>query len=67
MFDVLIVPFSPCHRIKWAYNWAPTHTGSLNSGVEYVPMLWGTDANHASGWADHANAAIAAGSTHLLG
>ncbi|KAI0804768.1 hypothetical protein BC629DRAFT_1283556 [Irpex lacteus] len=54
-------------RITWAYNWAPTHDGSLNTGVEYVPMLWGTDANHASGWSDHANAAIAAGSTHLLG
>lgn len=25
--------------ISWAYNWGQTPSGSLNSGVEYVPML----------------------------
>ncbi|OBZ77693.1 hypothetical protein A0H81_01697 [Grifola frondosa] len=46
------------------------HSSTLNNlpnGVEYVPMLWGTDAVHTSSWNAHANAAIANGATALLG
>ncbi|EIN03961.1 hypothetical protein PUNSTDRAFT_77194 [Punctularia strigosozonata HHB-11173 SS5] len=54
-------------RVSWAYNWDSTKSGSLASGVEYVPMLWGTSSDHTSAWTTHANAAISSGSTHLLG
>ena len=27
--------------MSWAYNWADTASGSMPSGVEYVPMCWG--------------------------
>jgi hypothetical protein len=46
-----------------AYNWASTHEGTLNPGVEYAPMLWGTNIGN---WADDATAAIANGAKHLL-
>jgi hypothetical protein len=57
--------------------------GNLPAGAVYYPMLWvrhqcadaallftpaqGTDPNHLNGWEAAANAAIAAGATHLLG
>lgn len=53
--------------ISWVYNWGDhqdTTTGTLNAGVEFIPMLWGTDA---STWTANAQAAIDAGATHLLG
>ncbi|KAM0749946.1 hypothetical protein T439DRAFT_279891, partial [Meredithblackwellia eburnea MCA 4105] len=52
-------------KISWAYNWANAAGGSLSSGVEYVPMMWGQKSQ--DGWSAAAKAAIAAGSTHLLG
>ncbi|TFK45938.1 hypothetical protein OE88DRAFT_1668575 [Heliocybe sulcata] len=53
--------------VSWAYNWDSQKSGNLPSGVEYVPMLWGTSSDHTTNWNANANAAIAAGSTHLLG
>ncbi|KAM0748388.1 hypothetical protein T439DRAFT_291841 [Meredithblackwellia eburnea MCA 4105] len=53
--------------IAWAYNWAHANdaaTGTLNTGVEYVPMLWNTVTTN---WATDAQAAINSGTTHLLG
>lgn len=44
-----------------------TANGALPQGTDYVPMLFSTDPNHSTGWVDNANAAIAAGATHLLG
>lgn len=49
---------------SWAYNWGSSAGGSLPSGVEYVPMLWGSDT---TGWTANVEAALASGSTHILG
>ncbi|GAA6012138.1 hypothetical protein JCM10207_005145 [Rhodosporidiobolus poonsookiae] len=51
--------------ISWAYSWASTAGGSLNDGVEFVPMLWGEKS--LSDWTTNADAALAAGSEHILG
>jgi hypothetical protein len=50
--------------MTWAYNWGNSPQGSILSGLEFVPMLWGLQST--PGWADAAKAAIASGSTHLL-
>lgn len=50
--------------VSWAYNWADSVGGTLPSGVEYVPMLWGSDA---TGWTAAVEAALASGSTAILG
>ncbi|KIV81826.1 hypothetical protein PV11_03978 [Exophiala sideris] len=50
--------------ITWAYNWGAGADGSIVSGAEYVPMLWGLDSLDA--WASAAASAIAAGSQHAL-
>jgi Glycosyl hydrolase catalytic core len=50
--------------MRWAYNWAASPNGTILPGLEYVPMLWGTD--YISGWASAASSAIESGSTHLL-
>ncbi|PRQ70573.1 Glycosyl hydrolase catalytic core-domain containing protein [Rhodotorula toruloides] len=52
-------------KISWAYNWGQTPDGTLNKGVEYVPMFWGPGG--ASTWSANAQKAISSGSTHLLG
>jgi hypothetical protein len=39
----------------------------MGSGQVYYPMLWGTASDHTNGWTTNANAAIAAGATHILG
>lgn len=51
--------------MTWAYNWAASPGGTIASGLEYVPMLWGL--NSVSGWSSAASAAISSGSSHLLG
>ncbi|CAG8953787.1 hypothetical protein HYFRA_00006679 [Hymenoscyphus fraxineus] len=52
---------------SWAYNWAATSGGGLPSGVEYVPLLWGDQADKTNGWNDNVQKAISAGSKHVLG
>lgn len=52
-------------KASWAYNWGST-PGDLPAGIEYVPMLWGVQADHTGNWIERANSAIASGSTHLL-
>ncbi|GAA6039759.1 hypothetical protein JCM8097_004207 [Rhodosporidiobolus ruineniae] len=51
-------------NLSWAYNWGQVPDGTLNSGVEFVPMLWN---DNAGSWATNAQNAINSGSTHLLG
>ncbi|KAJ5646212.1 hypothetical protein N7490_002584 [Penicillium lividum] len=51
--------------ISWAYNWGSTIDGDIPSGVEYVPMLWGSD--DVDSWAAAVKTALADGSTHLMG
>lgn len=50
--------------ISWAYNWGAGPDGTIVSGAEYVPMLWGMDGIGA--WAGAAKSAIASGSKHVL-
>jgi len=52
-------------KVNWAYNW-DSSTSGLDSGLEYVPMLWGSSADHTSVWAANAQKAINNGATHLL-
>ncbi|PSR76383.1 hypothetical protein PHLCEN_2v8479 [Hermanssonia centrifuga] len=52
-------------KVSWAYNWASAPGGELPKDLEFVPMLWGGGDN--SNWVNDATAAIASGSTHLLG
>ncbi|KAI5480618.1 Glycoside hydrolase, superfamily [Pseudohyphozyma bogoriensis] len=62
-----ITTVRPTTTSTTTYNWAnaqDTSTGTLTAGVEFVPMLWGS---YATGWTAAAQAAINAGSTHLLG
>ncbi|KAI1329321.1 glycosyl hydrolase catalytic core-domain-containing protein [Xylariaceae sp. FL0255] len=51
---------------SWAYDWGTTDAGDLPSGVTYVPMLWGTDADHSSGFPAAAEQAISLGDAYLL-
>jgi hypothetical protein len=50
--------------MTWAYNWGTSSGGTILSGLEFVPMLWGLAST--SGWTGAAKAAIASGSTHLF-
>lgn len=55
-------------KLSWAYNWGSSSDGlsDVSSDLEYVPMLWGTGSDHTSYWSENAQAAIDAGSTHLV-
>ncbi|GAA5855615.1 hypothetical protein JCM8547_001619 [Rhodosporidiobolus lusitaniae] len=57
--------FTTAMDICWAANWNSQAGGDLSDGVMYVPMLWGP--THVDGWQENAEAAIAAGATHVLG
>ncbi|KAL8645023.1 MAG: hypothetical protein Q9210_006946 [Variospora velana] len=51
----------------WLYNWDQTPGGAVDTTKEFVPMLWDTLTDfHAPRWVENAEAAITAGSTHLL-
>jgi len=62
--DANFANYFDTEKINWAYNWGQTSDG-LQDEYEYVPMLWGSKT--ASTWDKNAQAAIAAGSKHLLG
>ncbi|KAF7795462.1 hypothetical protein EIP86_006623 [Pleurotus ostreatoroseus] len=53
-------------KTTWAYDWDSSADGTIRSGLEFVPMLWGTTADHTNSWSANAQAAINAGATHLL-
>ncbi len=50
--------------MAWAYNWAANPSGTLGSGIEYVPMLWGQTSF--GGWDAAAKSALANGAKHML-
>ena len=50
--------------MSWAYNWADKPYGTLGSGIEFVPMLWGE--KKFGDWAASAKSALAAGAKHML-
>ncbi|KAJ5884512.1 Glycoside hydrolase superfamily [Penicillium tannophilum] len=51
--------------ISWAYNWVFTTDTGLPSGVEYVPMLWGT--SFFSGWLSAIETILSSGSDYIMG
>ncbi|KAL9005926.1 MAG: hypothetical protein Q9188_001340 [Gyalolechia gomerana] len=54
-------------NIGWMYNWDSVPGGNVNTAKEFVPMLWDTlTPFHTPRWESNAEAAIAAGSKHLL-
>lgn len=52
--------------ISWAYNWGSRPDGSILSGAEFVPMLWGNKQDFISSWAGAASTAISNGARHVL-
>lgn len=50
---------------SWAYNWDDVAEGTLPTGVEYCPMLWGSKMYDS--WASSVTTALDSGSTCLLG
>jgi len=57
--------FTSSPEVGWAYNWGSSSSG-LTSDLEYVPLLWGTGSDFTPSWSSNAQAAINAGSTHLM-
>ncbi|KAI4191097.1 MAG: hypothetical protein L6R41_000318 [Letrouitia leprolyta] len=54
-------------NIGWMYNWDSSPGGTVDTGKEFIPMLWDTlTPYHTPHWESNAEAAIAAGSKHLL-
>ncbi|KAI9742415.1 MAG: hypothetical protein M1818_003949 [Claussenomyces sp. TS43310] len=53
-------------KVSWAYNWGSSSDG-LSSSLDFVPMLWCPTSDFTSTWTANADAALAAGATHLLG
>ncbi|RHZ57929.1 glycoside hydrolase family 128 protein [Aspergillus thermomutatus] len=51
--------------ISWAYDWNMLASGSLPSGVEFVPMLWGS--KMFGGWLSAIETALGSGSSYILG
>ena len=57
--------FTSSPEVGWAYNWGSSSSG-LTSDLEFVPLLWGTGSDFTPSWSSNAQAAINAGSTHLM-
>ncbi|KAL8845612.1 MAG: hypothetical protein Q9176_000248 [Flavoplaca citrina] len=54
-------------NVGWMYNWDSAPGGQIDSSKEFVPMLWNTSqVFHVPHWEERAEAAIAAGTKHLL-
>ncbi|SCV70125.1 BQ2448_1519 [Microbotryum intermedium] len=64
----LLSQFERRKSIAWAYNWANSvnngNQPALSAEVDFVPMLWGSDA---TGWSAAAKKRIAQGGKYLLG
>lgn len=52
-------------QVSWGYNWDSQSRG-LSPHFEYVPMMWGLKSWAMDNWFNAADAALAAGSRHLL-
>lgn len=57
--------FTGGSEISWAYNWGSS-AGDLASGLNFIPLLWGTATDFTSVWSENAKAAISSGSTTLF-
>ncbi|KXL49450.1 glycoside hydrolase family 128 protein, partial [Acidomyces richmondensis BFW] len=51
--------------VSWAYNWASSSSG-LSSGINYIPLLWGTSSDFTDSWNTNAQSAISAGAEYLF-
>ncbi|SCZ90577.1 BZ3500_MvSof-1268-A1-R1_Chr9g10885 [Microbotryum saponariae] len=64
----LLSQFERRKSLAWAYNWANSvnngNQPALSPEVDFVPMLWGSDA---TGWSAAAKKRIAQGGKYLLG
>ncbi|RDW82447.1 hypothetical protein BP6252_03559 [Coleophoma cylindrospora] len=56
----------PNSQISWGYNWGQTPGAGFPAKYEYVPLLWSNASDLTSTWFANVNAAIAAGTTHIL-
>ncbi|QIW95923.1 hypothetical protein AMS68_001441 [Peltaster fructicola] len=61
----LVENFCNSETVKWAFNWGST-TGTLPSGVKFIPTLWGTADQFTEPWIKNAQAAISSGSEYLF-
>lgn len=50
----------------WCYNWASRPGGTVPTGLEYVPMLWGLSSSMTSTWDSSVMEALHSGPAHLL-
>lgn len=57
--------FAKSANVGWAYNWESDNKG-LDSGVPYIPTLWGTDSMWTSIWETNAKSAISGGAKYLF-
>ncbi|KAE8372581.1 hypothetical protein BDV26DRAFT_91006 [Aspergillus bertholletiae] len=51
--------------ISWAYDWNMVASGSLPSGVEFVPMLWGS--KMFGDWFTTIETVLSSGSSYIMG
>jgi hypothetical protein len=61
-----VSPFVGQTNIGWCYNWNSS-PGDIPSGIEYLPLLWGTQSTFTDSWVTNANAAISKGATAVMG
>lgn len=52
-------------QVTWGYDWGQTDVG-FNTNLEFTPMLWSDNSGLTSTWAANVEAALAAGTSHLL-
>ena len=58
--------FASSGHIGWAMNWESDNKG-LNSGIPYIPTLWGADSMWTSIWDTNAQSAIDGGAKWFFG
>ena len=61
----LVQALSDSGAVSWAYDWNMETMGTLPSGVEFVPMLWGS--KMFTGWWAAIQTILNSGSTHIMG
>ncbi|KAL4940327.1 hypothetical protein BDV06DRAFT_22931 [Aspergillus oleicola] len=61
----LVQTLSDSGAVSWAYDWNMYTMGDLPSGVEFVPMLWGS--KMFTGWFAAIQSLLNSGSSHMMG
>ncbi|KAL3460259.1 hypothetical protein BJX64DRAFT_290422 [Aspergillus heterothallicus] len=61
----LVQTLSNSGLVSWAYDWNMYIMGDLPSGVEFVPMLWGS--KMFTGWFAAIQTLLSSGSSYILG